>query len=98
MLRRMLYTKIDNYEGFIDTGGGATFKFREGYLKMKFIEAKELNFLPKKCFYLTLAQLSPKIKKNSTISFLDGAVFDKLKNKLFTFDYHSFLYSSHTIF
>ena len=51
MLRRMLYTKIGNYEGFIDTGGGTTFKFREGELKMKFIEAKELNFLPKKVIF-----------------------------------------------
>ena len=49
MLRRnLLYTKIGNYEGFMDTGGGAIFKFMEGDLKMKFIEAKELDFLPKK--------------------------------------------------
>ena len=51
MLRRMLYTKIGNYEGFMDTCGGTTFKFREGELKMKFIKAKELNFLPKKVFF-----------------------------------------------
>ena len=49
MLRRnLLYTKIGNYEGFMDTGGGTTFKFREGELKIKFIETKELDFLPKK--------------------------------------------------
>lgn len=139
MLRRnLLYTKIGNYEGFMDTGGGTTFKFREGELKIKFIETKELDFLPKKVivfigndywrnkiylfdyvrkrfgFINTIPKLPSykmynkkmnyahfkielegkeemflfdtgatltKDKKNSAISFLDGAVFDKLKNK-----------------
>ena len=41
---------IDDYIGFLDTGGGMTFQFRNPELKLKLIyrDDKELNFLPKK--------------------------------------------------
>jgi hypothetical protein len=62
---------MDNFNGFLDTGGGMTFQFRNKelneLLKIKYLEEESLSFLPKK-----------------TIVFYGN---DYWENKIFLFDY-----------
>lgn len=68
----LIYTNIiDNFNGFLDTGGGMTFLFRHpelsGELNLRYIDEKSLSFLSK-----------------NTIVFCGN---DYFKNKIYLFDY-----------